>query len=209
MTSEDEGAATAGVRAYYDRIARQYDSWMEGFDRVVLGRGRSRLCSRARGKTLEIAVGTGANLAHYPPDTSLSAVDLSPRMLELAERRAQELGLDVEFRLGDAQHLDVADEQFDTVTATLLLSTVPDPARAASEMHRVLRPGGRVLILDFARSHVVPIRWIEEALRPLTARSRFSLLREPLDDICTAGFALEHIDRFRGGIIEEMVARKP
>ena len=199
---------TALVRGYYDRVAHEYDSWMEGFDRVMLGRGRSRLCSRARGKTLEIAVGTGANLAHYPPDATLTAIDLSPAMLAVAERRAQELDVDIQLSLGNAQDLDFADEQFDTVLATLLLSTVPDPQRAVSEMHRVLRLGGRLLILDFARSPITPVRWVEAALKPLTARSRFSLLREPLDYLTTAGFALEHVDRFRGGIIEEVVARK-
>jgi ubiquinone/menaquinone biosynthesis C-methylase UbiE len=204
----DEDAPTALVRGYYDRIAHEYDSWMEVFDRVMLGRGRRRLCSRARGKTLEIAVGTGANLAHYPPDARLSAVDLSPGMLAVARRRAQRLDLDVELELGDAQRLRFGDEEFDTVTATLLLSTVPDPQRAVFEMQRVLRRGGRVLVLDFARSPVTPVRWVQRALTPLTARSRFSLLREPLDYLDAAGFALEHADRFRCGLIEEVVARK-
>jgi ubiquinone/menaquinone biosynthesis C-methylase UbiE len=181
---------------------------MVGFDRVILGRGRSRLCSRARGKTLEVAVGTGANLAHYPPDASVTAVDLSPGMLNIAQRHARQLGLDIDLRLGDAQSLEFADEEFDTVTATLLLSTVPDPQRAVFEMQRVLRPGGRVLLLDFARSPIAPVRWVERALRPLTARSRFSLLREPLDYIDVADFALEHVDRFRWGVMEEIVARK-
>ena len=201
--------ATALVRGYYDRVAHEYDSWMGSFDRVMLGHGRSRMCSRARGKTLEVAVGTGANLAHYPPDATLSAVDLSPAMLAVAQRRAHELDLDVDLSVGDAQALDFADDEFDTVTATLLLSTVPDPQRCVFEMHRVLRPGGRVLILDFARSPVAPVRWVEHALKPLTARSRFSLLRDPLDYLAGAGFALEHVDRFRCGVIEEVVARKP
>jgi ubiquinone/menaquinone biosynthesis C-methylase UbiE len=207
---------TALVRGYYDRVAREYDSSMESFDRVVLGRGRRRLCSRARGRTLEMGVGTGASLVHYPPDASVTAIDLSPEMLVIAQQHAQELNLDIELRLGDAQDLDFADEEFDTVTATLLLSTVPDPQRAVFEMRRVLRPGGQVLLLDFARSPAVPVRWVERALKPLTARSRFSQLREPLDYLGVAGFMVEHIDRFGTVVIvngvrcliEEVVARK-
>jgi ubiquinone/menaquinone biosynthesis C-methylase UbiE len=204
-TDEDQ---TGLVREYYDHAARDYDSWMEGFDRFMLGRGRSRMCSRARGRTLEVAIGTGANLPYYPPDTALFGVDLSPEMLAVAEQRAQELELDVDLSVGNAERLDFPDEQFETVASTLLLSTVPDPQRAAEEMRRVLRPGGRLLILDFARSPITPVRWVEEALQPLTARSRFSLLREPLDYIGAAGFTLEHVDRFRLGVIEEIVARK-
>jgi ubiquinone/menaquinone biosynthesis C-methylase UbiE len=163
-----------------------------------------------------MGVGTGANLAHYPSGTSVTAIDLSPEMLAIAQQHAQELDLDIELRLGDAQELDFADEEFDTVTATLLLSTVPDPQRVVFEMRRVLRPGGRVLLLDFARSPVAPVRWIEQALKPLTARSRFSRLREPLDYFGDAGLTVEHVERFRCGVIvngfrcaiEEVVARK-
>jgi ubiquinone/menaquinone biosynthesis C-methylase UbiE len=196
------------VREYYDEAARFYDSWMVGFDRYMLGRGRSRMCSRARGPTLEVAVGTGANLPFYPPDVKLTGVDLSPAMLAFAERRAQQVDLDVDLLVGDAQNLAFPDEQFETVTSTLLLSTVPDPQRAAEEMRRVLRPGGRLLILDFARSPIAPVRWVERALAPLTARSRFSLRRDPLDYMEAVGFTPEHVDRFRFGVIEEVVARK-
>jgi len=204
----DSGARTASVREYYDHAARSYDSWMKDFDRLMLGQGRSRMCSRARGQTLEVAVGTGANLPHYPPDVVVTAVDLSPAMLALAERRTQNLDLDVTLQLGDAQSLDFPHDQFETVIATLLMSTVPDPRRAAEEMRRVLQPGGRLLLLDFARSPIAPVRWVQHALAPLTERSRFSLLRDPLDYLEAVGFTLEHVDRFRLGVIQEIVARK-
>ena len=100
---DHESDPTALVRGYYDRVAHEYDSSMEGLDREMLGRGRRRLCSRARGRTLEIGVGTGANLAHYPPDASVTAIDLSPEMLAIAQQHAEELDLDIELRLGDAR----------------------------------------------------------------------------------------------------------
>ena len=199
---------TALVRDYYNRLARDYDSLTRGFDRIMLGAGRSRVCSRARGTTLEIAVGTGLNLPYYPPDVTLTGVDLTPAMLSYALRRAHDLDLDVRLLLGDAQALAFPDEQFETVTSTLLMSTVPDPHLAAGEMRRVLKRGGRLLLLDFARSPIAPVRWFEEAVAPLTARSRFSLLRDPLDYLEGVGFTIEHLDRFRLGIIEEVVARK-
>jgi ubiquinone/menaquinone biosynthesis C-methylase UbiE len=200
---------TALVRDYYNQLARDYDSWTKGFDRVMLGTGRSRVCSRAHGTTLEIAVGTGLNLPYYPPDVTLTGVDLSPAMLSYAKGRARDLNLEVRLLLGDAQALAFPEEQFDTVTSTLLMSTVPDPHLAACEMRRVVKPGGRVLLLDFARSPITPVRWFEQAVAPLTARSRFALLCDPLEYLETVGFTIEHVDRFRLGIIEEVVARRP
>jgi ubiquinone/menaquinone biosynthesis C-methylase UbiE len=200
---------TTLVRDYYNRLARDYDSWTKGFDRIMLGTGRSRVCSRARGETLEIAVGTGLNLPYYPADVTLTGVDLSPAMLAYAQGRARDLHLDVRLLLGDAQALAFPDAQFETVTSTLLMSTVPDPHLAAGEMRRVLKTGGRLLLLDLARSQIAPVRCVERAVAPLTARSRFSLLRDPLDYLKAVGFTIEHVDRFRLGIIEEVVARKP
>jgi ubiquinone/menaquinone biosynthesis C-methylase UbiE len=209
-----DGDRTALVRGYYDRVAHEYDASMEALDPVTLERCR-RVCSCARGRTVELGVGTGANLAHYSPDASVTAVDLSPAMLAIARERVHDLDLDIDLRLGDAQDLDLADEEFDTVTAMFLLSTVPDPQRVVFEMRRVLRAGGRVLLLDFARRPIAPWRWVER-LTPLTARPRFSRLREPLDYLGAAGLAVERVDRFQRVIvngfrcvIEEVVARKP
>ena len=175
-----ESDPTALLRGYYDRVAHEYDPRWRASIANCWARQAWLVLARS-GQDLEIGVGTGANLAHYPPDTSVTAIDLSPAMLAIAQQHAEELNLDIELRLGDAQDLDFADEEFDTVTATLLVSTVPDPQRVVFEMRRVLRPGGRVLLLDFARTPVAPVRWVEQALRPFAARSRFSLLREPLD----------------------------
>jgi ubiquinone/menaquinone biosynthesis C-methylase UbiE len=129
-------------------------------------------------------------------------------MLELARERTQQLGRNVDLRVGDAQNLAFPDGRFDTVVATLLLSTVPDPQRAMHEMYRVMKQGGRLLLLDMARSPFGAVRWVEQLLEPLCARSRFTLMRDPLDYLNGLGFTVEHTDHFRFGVIEEVVARK-
>ena len=182
---------------------------MRIYDRLVLGDGRRRLCSRARAQTLELAIGTGRNLAFYPPNVSLTGIDLSPGMLAIAQRRAQELGRAVELRLGDAQALDFPDDHFDIVVATLLLSSIPDAQRAAAEARRVLRPDGQLLVLDHARSSIAPVRWAEQLIDPLLARwTGDHLLRDPLDYLEAIGFRVLRCTPSAWGVVEEVVAQK-
>jgi ubiquinone/menaquinone biosynthesis C-methylase UbiE len=200
---------TERLRRFYDRSAAGYDRWMRVYDRLLLGDGRRRLCARAAGHTLELAIGTGLNLALYPRDVRLTGIDLSPAMLAVSARRAQRLGREVELRRGDAQALDFPDGHFDTVLATLLLSTIPDDRRAAAEAWRVLTPGGRLLLLDHVRSPVGPVRRAERLLDPALARlTGVHLRRDPLDYLGAVGFAIERCERSRWGIVEELVARK-
>lgn len=206
---ESAARETERLRRYYDESAAAYDGWMRHYDRLMLGDGRRRLCSRATGETLELAVGTGLNLPCYSRGVRLTGIDLSPAMLAVARRRAQHLGWEVDLRVGDAQSLAFPDCHFDTVVATLLLSTIPDCRRAAVEAWRVLKPGGRLLVLDHGRSTAAPVRWLERLLDPLMARhTGVHLLRDPLDYLGAVGFAIERCDRSRAGIIEEIVARR-
>src|SRR5436190_18097189 len=99
------------VREHYDREAAGYDREIALFERVLFDDGRRWVCSQAEGNVLEIAAGTGRNLPFYPADIELTAIELSPAMLAIAERRARELGRTVDLRLGNAETLDFADEQ--------------------------------------------------------------------------------------------------
>lgn len=201
-------ARTARVRAFFDKSAASYDGWMRPFDRLLLGDGRARVCASAQGRTLELAVGTGLNLPFYPPDIDLTGIDVSPAMLAVAERRAAAIARAVDLQAGDAQALDFADGSFDTVLATLSLCTIPDEWRALAEAHRVLRPGGQLLLLEHVRSPVGPVRWAQRVLDPLLGLASDHLLRDPLDHLGAAGFRVERCARSRWGVIEEVVAHK-
>src|SRR5436189_1609213 len=179
-------------------------------DRVLFAGGREWACSLAKGEVLEIAIGSGRNLDFYPEGMKLTAIEFSPEMLELARKRAAELGREVDLRLGDAQDLDLPDESFDTIICTLALCTIPDPHRAVTEAHRVLRPGGRYVAFEHVRSPVTPVRAVERMLDPLFVRFEGDhLVREPLEYLRPAGFEIEQLQRSKWGIVERVVARKP
>jgi len=129
-------------------------------------------------------------------------------MVSRAARRAQALGRGADLRLGDAQALEFPDARFDTVVFTLSLGTIPDERCALAEAHRVLRPGGRLLLLEHVRSPIAPVRWAQRSLHPLTRPCGDHLLRDPLDHLAAAGFRVERWQRSKWGIIEHVVARK-
>ncbi len=101
---------------------------------------------------MEVAVGTGKNLAHYPKEIRLTGIDLSQGMLAKARRRAERVGLAAQFEVMDAEHLPLADETFDTVVDTMSLCTFPNPVATLKELGRVCRESGRVLLLEHGRS---------------------------------------------------------
>jgi ubiquinone/menaquinone biosynthesis C-methylase UbiE len=201
---------TQRILRLYEREAPKYDREMRFFELLLFGGGREWVCSQAEGEVLEIAVGTGRNLPHYRAGVRLTGVELSPAMLEIARARARDLDRDVDLRVGDAQELEFPNERFDSVVSTLSLCTIPDERAAVAEVRRVLRPGGRFLLLEHVRSPVLPIRLAERLLAPLMLRFKGDhLLREPVDHLHAEGFVVERLERSKLGIVELVAARKP
>ena len=203
-------ARTPGRVRYWDKHASRYDRDMDRWDRRLFGASRPWACGRAVGDVLEVAIGTGRNLPYYPDGIRLTGIDVSAQMLSIARDRAARLGREADLRPGDAQALEFRDSSFDTVLCTLGLCAIPDERRAIAEMARVLRPGGRLVLVD----HVVAgprvlraIQWLYERISVPLAGEHFR--RRPLTCVRDLGFGIEQSDRFRFGIVERLAARKP
>lgn len=207
---EESNRETEQVRRLYDRLAGRYDKLIAVSEKVLFGDGRRWVGARAGGDVLEVAVGTGRNFPFYPAGIRLTGIDLSPAMLEVARRRARELGRDVDLRVADAEALPFPDARFDTVVFTLALCTIPDDRRAVAEARRVLRPGGRLVWLEHVRSPIPIVRLLQRVVAPVFRRCAADhLLREPLDHVEAEGFAIDELERTKWGIVERLSARKP
>jgi len=201
---------TAKARRVWDGYAARYDRAIRPLERFQFGGGREWVCSRARGEVLEVAVGTGLNLPFYSDDVLLTAVDLSPEMLTAARARAAELGRKVDLREADAEALPFPDASFDSVVCTLAMCAVPDDRAAIGEMGRVLRPGGRLLLLDHIGSSWWPIWAAQRLLEMVTVRTAGEhQTRRPLSVVRAAGFTIEETERLKAGSVERIAAIKP
>ncbi|MFF5217315.1 class I SAM-dependent methyltransferase [Micromonospora sp. NPDC000442] len=198
---------TARQRRVWDRSAPSYDKQIAFFERVQFAGGREWLGARARGRVLEVAIGTGRNLPYYPQDATVVGVDLSPAMLDIARRRAADLGRAVDLREGDAEELPFAPASFDTVVCALSLCSIPHPARAIDDMKRVLVPGGRLLLLDHIGSTWPAVRaaqWLLERLTIRAAGEHFTRRQLPL--VRAAGFTIVEAERSKAGTVERVHA---
>lgn len=196
-------------RRYWDRKSATYDAEMGVWDRRLFGDSREWACGQASGDVLEVAVGTGLNLPNYPAAVTLTGLDLSAGMLDLARARSRDLGRAVTLREGSAHALPFPDAAFDTVVCTFGLCAIPDPATAVAEMARVLRPGGRLILVDHVASSAWLVRgmqWLVELASVPLAGEHFR--RRPLKLVEALGLRVERRERFKLGLVERLVARK-
>lgn len=140
------------IRDIYDEAAAWFDRGTAPLEWLGLRRLRRELLLRARGRVLEVAVGTGASFRHYPDGCRLAGGDLTRAMLERARAKARDQGRTVHLAQMDAERLPVPDARFDTVVDQLSLCTFRDPVAALREMSRACRPDGRILLLEHGRS---------------------------------------------------------
>ena len=201
---------TEQQRRVWNKSAPGYDRQIAFFERIWFTGGREWLTSRATGRVLEVAVGTGLNLTRYAPGVTVTGIELSPEMLAIARSRAERHGLGVDLHEGDAHDLPFDDASFDTVVCCLALCSIPDPPRALAEMRRVLVPGGRLLLLDHVRSTsrlLFAAQWLAEQVTRRTAGEYFT--RRPLPLVEAAGFEVVESERLKAGSIERVHAVRP
>jgi phosphatidylethanolamine/phosphatidyl-N-methylethanolamine N-methyltransferase len=164
-----------------DFVAKVYENIAWAYDVVfgpTLHPGRvnaiRRMGIKPGDRVLEVGVGTGINAALYPRDCSVTGIDLSSSMLEKARERIARKGVhNVRLLQMDAANLKFADDTFDIVYAPYVISVVPDPVAVAREMHRVCRPGGRIVVLNHFRSKNRLGAWLERIISPLTVHVGF------------------------------------
>jgi ubiquinone/menaquinone biosynthesis C-methylase UbiE len=168
---------------------------------------KRKLLANSRGRVLEIGVGTGLSLPHYPPDVELVGVEPSAPMRRRARRRAEQLGREITLVEASAEQLPFEDGSFDTVATLAVLCSVRDPAQALGEIRRVLRPGGRLVFLEHVRADDPrlarrqdrwerPWGWVAGGCHPN---------RRTLETIRSAGFEVVELERLERPEIPRLV----
>lgn len=202
----DERTETERIRRKYNRNALWYDS----MDRMVKDPWREKVISQALGSVLEIGIGTGKNLGLYDPAVTdrLTGIDFSPAMLAKARAREQDCRVPLTLMEMDAQQMRFADASFDTVLATCVFCTVPDPVLGLREARRVCKPDGRILLLEHVRIDRPVIGPLMDLLDPLAvAVIGTHINRRTVENARLAGLTIERVEPVKGDLVKLIMAR--
>jgi ubiquinone/menaquinone biosynthesis C-methylase UbiE len=201
---------SAATRARYNRLAPIYDV-LDGLSELFSTRfQRQRLWSLVpTGQILEIGIGTGKNMPYYPTGARVTAVDLSDKMLAQARKRAASESIDVALQEMDVQDLRFRENSFDTAVATWVFCSVPDPVRGLRELGRVVRPEGRIVLLDHIRVDRPIIGRLMDLLNPLVVwATGANINRRTVDNVRRAGLIIEREEDLAAvGAVKLIVAR--
>ena len=196
------------VQAKWNFASRTYD-WLTWGEEYRFGPAKTALFAKMTGRCLMVAAGTGNDFRYFPSGLTITAVDISPGMLERARPRATAYKGVLDLRLMDVQALEFPDATFDTVATACTFCSVPDPVRGLRELYRCLKPGGQLLMFEHVRSRVGPIAILQDLMTPISRRFGPDMNRDTVSNVLRAGFELRRETNVYFDIMKALDARRP
>lgn len=195
---------TETIRRRYDRTARFYDL----MDKMIPEAIRKQAITLATGKVLEVGVGTGKNLPYYREGCEVTGIDFSPGMLAKAKEKAHQAKVPVTLLEMNAQSMSFPDGTFDTVLATCVFCSVPDPVQGLREVRRVCEKNGKIILLEHVRSENPFLGWIMDILNPVSLHMIGSNInRRTVKNVQIAGIDIQKEENVSGKIVKLIIAR--
>ena len=191
----------------FDKIAGSYNL----VDHIIPTKWRQKATALAYGRVLEAGIGPGLNIPFYTEScTEIVGIDVSPRMLEQAKEKAAHSAVPIKLEIMDVQNLSLPSASFDCVVATFVFCSVPDPCQGLRECYRVLKPGGRFILLEHMDSENKLAHGLLHLLDPITVRRLGDhLTRRTVDSVISASFQVKSVEKLFGDVVRLIVAEKP
>ncbi|WP_106497321.1 class I SAM-dependent methyltransferase [Lentibacillus sp. Marseille-P4043] len=181
---------------------RIYDPAMRPFERFHFKKIRKELIGKAEGRVLEIGSGTGLNFPFYHQISQVDAVEPNALMVEKSMKRKHAALVPIHIHQVEAGKLPFADDTFDSVIATLVFCTIPDPVQALREVERVSKHEARILFFEHVRMDQEMLGKTQDVLTPFWKKicDGCHLNRDTLELVRQANMSIQHVDFYDKGL---------
>lgn len=196
---------------------RKWDKAAPTFD-VMAGKGaekrwrpfKQELFARmGEGRILFLALGTGLDIETFPPGRQITAIDISPRMLEVAAPRIEAYDGEIDAQVMDVHELSFEDNSFDQVFTSCTFCSVPRPVEGLRALQRVLKPGGELIMFEHTGSRLYPFRFMMNFMTLISRMLGPDMNRHTVDNVLAAGFELREVNNLFMDVVKTIRAVKP
>ncbi len=179
-----------------------YDAAMKPFEKSRFYKIRAAIAGNARGKVLEIGSGTGVNFPFYKKADSVKAIEPDSGMRKQSEQRAANANVPIQLYDAKGEALPFAEDEFDSVVATLVFCTIPEPEKALKEIRRCSKQGADINFFEHVRMDQKPLGLIQDAVTPLWKKvaGGCHLNRDTLHLIRQSGLTVTEVKPMYGGL---------
>ncbi|MGH6738769.1 MAG: methyltransferase domain-containing protein, partial [Bradyrhizobium sp.] len=158
---------------------------------------------------LVLALGTGLDIAAFPPGQDITAIDISPKMLEQAQERIAAYDGTIHAEVMDVHEMPFEEGSFDQVYTSCTFCSVPNPVEGLRALYRVLKPGGQLFMFEHTGSRWYPFRYMMNAMTLLSERLGPSMNRKTVDNVRAAGFKVIEVNNVFLDVVKTIKAVKP
>ena len=197
------------TQAKWDRAAPNFD--------LMAGKGaekrwqpfKEELFRHMQGRILFLALGTGLDIENFPPGQTITAIDISPKMLEVAHHRIALYDGELDARVMDVHDMSFEDDSFDQVFTSCTFCSVPDPIAGLRALRRVLKPGGELLMFEHTGSAYYPFKIMMDLMTILTRRIGPDMNRSTVANVQAAGYELLEVNNIFMDVVKTIRAINP
>jgi ubiquinone/menaquinone biosynthesis C-methylase UbiE len=197
------------TRRKWDRVAKSFDYMTGVGPDKRWGPEKKRLFSGMQGKILFLALGTGLDIEFFPPGRDITAIDISPKMIEIAIPRVEAYQGSIEAMEMDVHELDFPDASFDQIFTSCTFCSVPQPTDGLRSLRRVLKPGGSLRMFEHTGSTFFPFNVLMNVMTPLTRAFGPDMNRRTVANVKDAGFVIEKVDNVYLDVVKTIYAVSP
>jgi ubiquinone/menaquinone biosynthesis C-methylase UbiE len=193
----------------WDRSARSYD-FMTGLgpDKRWAPYKR-KLFSHMQGRILFLALGTGLDIQFFPPDLEITAIDISPKMIEAATDRVAAYRGTLDVRQMDVHELDFDDAYFDQIYTSCTFCSVPRPIDGLKSLFRVMKPGGELRMFEHTGRAYFPFKQMFDLINPFSSRAGPNVNRPTVANVEAAGFRIREVSNVYLDVVKTIYAERP